>query len=112
MTRTNQKYHENAVEMVLALVLRMSGNCRVEEQVRAGDGLTDIVVETKDVVYIIELKMDKKPEEALLQIETRNYVDKYLKEPRYQSYKVIGIGLSFNSANCQLTGYDSREFIR
>ncbi len=112
LTKTPQKYHENAVEMVLALVLRMAGNCRVEEQTRTGEGISDIVVETKDSIYIIELKMDKTSQEALLQIENKKYADKYITSPEYKDFKVIGIGLCFSSSNCRLIGHECREFIR
>ena len=108
LTVTPQKYHENAVEMVISLVLRMAG-CRVEEQVSAGNGIADIVVETHDTIYIIELKMDKNVDEAVAQIEAKKYAEKYLKEPRYKDFKVVGVGLCFNSVNCELTGSNYKE---
>ena len=77
-TKTPQKYHENAIEMVIALLLKMAGGFSVDEQVVAGDGIADIVVETSSTVYIIELKMDQKVDVAKNQIQEKRYADKYL----------------------------------
>ena len=102
ITRTPQKYHENAIEIVIALLLKMSGGSTVGEQVASGDGIADIVVETSNTVYIIELKMDQKVEATKNQIQNRRYADKYLYDEKYKNHKIIGIGLCFSSLNCYL----------
>ncbi len=80
----------------------MAGGSTVREQVGAGDGIADIVVETSSTVYIIELKMDQKVDVAKNQIQDRRYADKYLHDEKYKNHKVIGIGLCFSSLNCHL----------
>ena len=101
-TRTPQKYHENAIEIVIALLLKMAGGSTVREQVASGDGIADIVVETSSAVYIIELKMDQKVDAAKNQIQDRRYADKYLYDEKYNNHQIIGIGLCFSSLDCYL----------
>ena len=54
--------------------------------------------------------MDRKVDEAILQIEEKKYAEKYLKDPRYKDFKVIGVGLCFNSVTCELTDSNYKEF--
>lgn len=112
MTRTFQKYHENAVELVIALILKMAGGSKVFEQYHCGDGVADIVVENKDSVYIIELKMDSDASVALNQIEEKRYMDKFLNDSNYDNYKIIGIGISFSSLDCQVLDKGFKEYYR
>ena len=111
-TRTPQKYHENAIEIVIALLLKMAGGSSVGEQVASGDGIADIVVETSSTVYIIELKMDQKVEVAKNQIQDKRYADKYLHDEKYKNHKIIGIGLCFSSLNCNLIDSGAWEITR
>ena len=38
---------------------------------------TDITMETKDTIYVIELKFNKSPQEALGQISNKHYADAF-----------------------------------
>ena len=107
MQKTPQKYHENAVELVLSLLLRMVGGYKVLEQLRSGDGVSDIVVIAKQTIYIIELKMDSDPQVALDQIKDRGYADIYINNAEYDSYSILAIGLCFNSSNCSYKDCDT-----
>ena len=51
----------------------------------------DCILETKDYVYIFELKLDSTAAEALQQIEDKGYAKSYLTD----TCKVTGIGISF-----------------
>ena len=53
----------------------------------------DCILETKDYVYIFELKLDSTAAEALQQIEDKGYAKPYLTD----TCKVTGIGISFSS---------------
>jgi predicted HTH transcriptional regulator len=65
--------HEKCYEMVVFLVFRMLGlQCRSE--VRLADGRIDALVETKRNVYCFEFKLDKSADEALKQIDTKEYL--------------------------------------
>lgn len=53
----------------------------------------DLVVFTNTSVFVIELKYDKSPEEALQQIEQKNYIQPYLVDNR----KLFAVGINFSS---------------
>ena len=56
-------------------------------------GRMDVTIQTRDYVYILELKVDKTPEEALRQIEERHYAAPFAADPR----KLFKIGVCFSS---------------
>ena len=57
-------------------------------------GRIDIVMKTRNYIYVIELKLDGTPDEALQQIETRGYAAPFASDGR----KVYKIGVNFSSA--------------
>lgn len=57
------------------------------------DGRMDILVQTKDYIYIFELKIDKTAETALRQIEEKGYAKPFSKDPR----KLFKIGVNFTT---------------
>lgn len=81
-------YYENN----LYLIFRMIGfDAQVETQ--TSQGRIDITMKTPKFIYIIELKLDGSPQEALRQIEDRNYALPYAADPR----QTITIGIGFSS---------------
>ena len=52
----------------------------------------DMVIETKDYVYIVEFKLDGTPEEALRQIEEKGYDKPFAMDRR----KLYRIGVNFS----------------
>ena len=56
-------------------------------------GRMDVIIQTKDYVYILELKVDKEPDEALQQIEEKKYAAPFATDPR----KLFKIGVCFSS---------------
>jgi hypothetical protein len=65
----------------------------VEVERATSDGRSDMVVQTKDYVYILEFKIDKTADEALRQIEQKGYARPFAANPR-PLYK---IGVNFDS---------------
>ena len=57
------------------------------------NGRMDIVVQTDQYVYIMELKMDASADEALKQIEDKGYAKPFAADPR----KIFKIGASFST---------------
>lgn len=47
----------------------------------------DVLTQTKDYIYVMELKLDGSAEEALHQIEEKGYVLPFAKDPRKLSSK-------------------------
>jgi len=67
------KESENYYQTAIHLIFTMLGfNCRSE--VRIAAGRIDTLVETEDMVYCFEFKLDKTAGEALAQIDTREYL--------------------------------------
>ena len=76
----------------LYLVFTMLGyNVQVEQA--TSRGRMDVTIQTKDYVYILELKLDKSAEEALQQIKDNGYARPFQADPR----KVFLIGVNFSS---------------
>ncbi len=66
----------------------------VEVERHTSRGRMDVTVCTKDYIYIIELKVDKSADEALQQIEEKQYALPFAKDSR----KLFKIGINFDSS--------------
>ncbi len=83
-----EKYFQNT----LYVVFKMMGFYTQVERATS-QGRIDVVVQTKDYVYVMELKVDTPAEEALAQIDSKGYTLPYSAEGR----KVFKIGVNFSS---------------
>ena len=54
-------------------------------------GRMDLILELKNMIYIVELKVNKSSEKGLDQIEKQKYFEPFL----HKEKKVLAIGLSF-----------------
>ena len=81
-------YFQNA----LFLVFKMLG-FYVEVERATSNGRIDVVLQTKDYVYVMELKLDGSADEALRQVEERGYALPFAKDTR----KLYKIGVNFSS---------------
>lgn len=63
------------------------------------DGRMDILVQTKDFVYILELKIDQSADVALQQIEEKQYAKPFEGDGR----TIYKIGVSFSSKTRRMT---------
>ena len=57
------------------------------------DGRIDVVIQTTDYIYIIERKLDGSAEDALQQIESKNYAAPFAMDKR----TIIKLGINFSS---------------
>jgi hypothetical protein len=86
------KETENYYETAAFLIFKMFGlNCRSE--VRIADGRIDTLVETKNFVYCFEFKLDKTADEALAQIDTKEYLLPWTGSGK----KLFKVGVNFDS---------------
>ena len=95
-------YLERDFQNVIYIVFMLMGQF-VQAEVHSAKGRADVVVETKDRVYLFEFKRDKSAKEALAQIEEMGYADRYAADPR----TVIKIGANFDSDKRALTGWET-----
>ena len=77
---------------VLTYVVFSIFNCRTFTQVKVARGRTDVVVFMRDAVYVMELKMRGTAQEALEQINAKDYAIPYQAEGK----PVIKIGIAFS----------------
>ena len=77
---------------VLTYVVFSIFNCRTFTQVKVARGKTDVVVFMRDAVYVMELKMHGTAQEALAQIDSKNYAIPYQAEGK----PVVKIGIAFS----------------
>jgi hypothetical protein len=67
-------------------------NVYVRTQVKCGGGRTDMVVWMPDTIYVFELKVNGTAQEALEQIECKNYAIPYQTDGR----PVVKVGVKFD----------------
>ena len=101
---------ENYYESVTHLIFRMTG-WRVVSELQNVCGRSDVVVASKDSVFIFELKMDKgRPfeemaEEALAQIDENGYSERFAVSGK----KMYKVALVFSSEGKGLLGWKVKE---
>jgi hypothetical protein len=62
-------------------------------EIRNAIGACDVVVFTRRIIYLFEIKMDANPQVALDQIEAKGYATPYLTDGR----EIVKVGVSFSS---------------
>ncbi len=84
----------------MSVMLKMMG-LYVKTEYRTSNGRIDIVFDTDKYVYIIELKRDLSPEEALRQIEAKGYDKPFLSSGK----EIIKLGINFSSESRTIDGW-------
>jgi hypothetical protein len=77
---------------VLTYVVFSIFNCRTFTQVKVARGKTDVVAFMHDATYVMELKMHGTAQEALEQIDTKNYAIPY----QLSGKPIVKIGIAFS----------------
>ncbi|MDE6297536.1 MAG: PD-(D/E)XK nuclease domain-containing protein, partial [Muribaculaceae bacterium] len=77
-----------------------------QTEVHTSNGSIDLKIETEDYIYIIELKYDRSPEEALSQIEEKNYARPWQTDTR-ETYL---IGATFSSQTRCIEGWKIAKY--
>ena len=86
--KETENYYETAVHLIFSM---LGLNCRSE--VRIASGRIDTIVETKDFVYCFEFKIDKTADEALAQIDSKDYLLPWAGSGK----KLFKVGVNFDS---------------
>ena len=101
--RTNYQIQadcEKDFQYAMYIIIELMGEY-VETERTTSNGRIDILIKTKDYVYIIEIKTDSTPDEALAQIEEMGYARPFADDPR----KIFKIGVNFSTANRRIDGW-------
>jgi hypothetical protein len=83
---------ENHYQNVLFIVTKLMG-FYVKAEYHTSEGRIDIVLQTDDYTYVMEFKLDGTAEEALAQINDKNYALPFAADNR----KLIKVGVNFSS---------------
>ncbi len=88
MKMDNENNFQNAIYILITLI-----GLEAKAEEHTSDGRIDLLIETPEYVYVIELKYDSTAEEALRQIEEKKYALRFDVDGR----KVFKIGVNFSS---------------
>ena len=91
---------EKHYQTIFYLLFRLMGQY-VETEVKTAVGRADAVVKLPDAVYVFEFKFDGTPEEALAQINSKQYAVPYQADGR----RVVKAGVNFDSATRTIGGW-------
>ena len=85
---------EKNFQYAMYIIMELLGEY-VQAERATSNGRIDLLLQTKDYIYIVELKIDNTADAALQQIEDRGYAKPFVNDPR----KIFKIGVSFSTAN-------------
>ncbi|MBP3256894.1 MAG: AAA family ATPase [Bacteroidales bacterium] len=86
------------------VMLKMIGQ-QVQVERHTSNGRIDVLIQTDKYVYIMELKRDKNPDDALDQIDEKGYDWPFLADDR----KVFKVGANFSTKNHRLENWKIAE---
>jgi hypothetical protein len=84
---------ENHYQNVLFIVTKLLG-FYVKAEYHTSEGRIDLLLQTADYTYVMEFKLDGTAEEALQQIEEKNYAQPFESDG---SRKLVKVGVNFSS---------------
>ena len=84
---------EKHYQTIFYLLFRLMGQY-VDVEVKSAIERADVVLKLADAIYVFEFKYDGTPDEALAQIESKNYAIPYQPDGR----RIVKIGVNFDSA--------------
>lgn len=86
-TATAEGFYEYTLYLIFSML-----NVYVRTQVKCATGRTDMIVWMPDTIYVFELKVEGTAEQALSQIDDRNYAIPYQTDGR----RVVKVGVKFD----------------
>ena len=93
-------YFSNALYVVFQLM-----GFYVEVERATSDGRMDMIVKTSDYIYILEFKLDKTADEALQQINDKEYAKPFEHDVRH----IYKIGVNFSTKTRRIDGWKIAE---
>lgn len=94
---------ERHFQSILYIVVKLltSSTVKVTPEWKTSDGRIDLLIETPKYVYIIEIKRDQSPEQALKQVKEKDYALQFRNDAR----QVFLIGMNFSTQKKRLDGF-------
>ena len=91
---------EKDFQYAMYIILELMGEY-VETEHATSNGRIDILIRTSGYIYLIEIKTDSTPDEALAQIERKGYARPFADDPR----KIFRIGVNFSKEERRIEGW-------
>ena len=85
---------EKNFQYAMYIIMELVGEY-VQAERTTSNGRIDLLLQTKDYIYIVELKIDNTADAALQQIADKGYAKPFVNDPR----KLFKIGVSFSTAD-------------
>ena len=85
---------EKNFQYAMYIIMELLGEYVQAERSTSNERI-DLLLQTKDYIYIVELKIDNTADAALQQIEDKGYAKPFVNDPR----KLFKIGVSFSTAD-------------
>lgn len=85
---------------VMWVIFKMIG-FYTEVERHTSDGRIDMIVKTSDYIYILEFKLDKTADEALQQIDDKQYAKPFENDGRH----IYKIGVNFSTKTRRIDGW-------
>ena len=94
---------ERHFQSMLYIVVKLlaSSTVKVTPEWKTSDGRIDLLIETQKYVYIIEIKRDSTPKDALKQIHEKDYALQFRKDAR----EIFLVGMNFSTEKKRLDGF-------
>lgn len=92
----NENNFHNALYILFTLI-----GIDTKAEIHTSDGRIDLLIETADYIYIIELKYDAGADAAFRQIEEKEYGRQFAIDSR----KIFKIGVNFSSKTRRIEGW-------
>ena len=73
----------------------------MDVEVHTPRGRVDVVLRTSTTLYLIELKLDKSAEEAMAQINLKNYAERFA----LCGLPIVKVGINFDSKKGNIEGW-------
>ncbi len=95
---------EKNFQYAMYIIMELLGEY-VQAERSTSNGRIDLLLQTKDYIYIVELKIDNTADAALQQIEDKGYAKPFVNDSR----KLFKIGVSFSTANRRIEDWKVTE---
>ncbi|MGM9844139.1 MAG: AAA family ATPase, partial [Muribaculaceae bacterium] len=88
----SKQSREGFYKMLMYIIFSLL-NSKIDTEVKSIIGRADVVIKTKNDIYVLELKVDKSVDEALAQIESKDYAIQYAADGR----KITKCGITIST---------------
>ena len=95
---------EKNFQYAMYIIMELLGEY-VQAERSTSNGRIDLLLQTRDYIYIVELKIDSTADAALRQIEDKGYAKPFVNDPR----KLFRIGVSFSTADRRIGDWKIAE---